>query len=107
MNASNDATKLSANAALNDSQFFIRIPRLARLIHGSCEQLCAVVREGAPSVHPGAAAPAAAPPDYRRVPAFDAKTLSFFSTSRACSIDFSRFAPMFRFDAARYRNAIS
>jgi hypothetical protein len=24
----------SANAALNDSQFFIRIPRLARVIHG-------------------------------------------------------------------------
>jgi hypothetical protein len=34
VNASDDATKLSANAALNDSQFFIRIPRLARVIHG-------------------------------------------------------------------------
>jgi hypothetical protein len=36
-----------------------------------------------------------------------AKTLSFFSASRACSIDFGQFAPMFRLDAARYRNAIS
>jgi hypothetical protein len=36
-----------------------------------------------------------------------AKTLSFFGASRACSIDFGQFAPMFRPDAARYRNAIS
>jgi hypothetical protein len=36
-----------------------------------------------------------------------AKTLSFFDASRACSIDFGQFAPMFRLDAARYRNAIS
>jgi hypothetical protein len=35
------------------------------------------------------------------------KTLSFFGPSAARSIDFGRFAPMFRFDAARYRNAIS
>ena len=27
--------------------------------------------------------------------------------SRACSIDFRQFPPMFRLDAARYRNAIS
>jgi hypothetical protein len=38
----------SANAAPNDSQFFIRIPRLARLIHGRCEPLYAVVCKGAP-----------------------------------------------------------
>src|ERR1700761_8588643 len=37
----------------------------------------------------------------------DAKTLSFFNASRTCSIDFGQFAPMFRVDAARYRNAIS
>jgi hypothetical protein len=37
----------------------------------------------------------------------DAKTLSFFSACPAGSIDFSQFAPMFRLDAARYRNAIS
>lgn len=36
-----------------------------------------------------------------------AKTLSFFGCSRTCSIDFGQFAPMFRLDAARYRNAIS
>jgi hypothetical protein len=35
------------------------------------------------------------------------KTLSFFDASGACSIDFSQFTPMFRLDAARYRNAIS
>jgi hypothetical protein len=35
-----------------------------------------------------------------------AKTLSFFNACRACSIDFSEFAPMFRLDAARYRNAM-
>jgi len=29
-----------------------------------------------------------------------AKTLSFFSTSQPCSIDFVQFVPMFRFDAA-------
>jgi len=34
------------------------------------------------------------------------KTLGFFGASRACSIDFRRFHPMFRIDAARYRNAI-
>jgi hypothetical protein len=36
-----------------------------------------------------------------------AKTLSFFDACRARSIDFGQFAPIFRFDAARYRNAIS
>jgi hypothetical protein len=36
-----------------------------------------------------------------------AKTLSFFNAWRARSIDFGQFAPIFRFDAARYRNAIS
>src|SRR3984885_6348087 len=36
-----------------------------------------------------------------------AETLSFFGASGACSIDFGQFAPMFRLDAARYRNAIS
>jgi hypothetical protein len=36
-----------------------------------------------------------------------AKTLSFFNACRTCSIDFGQFAPMFRLDAARYRNAIS
>jgi hypothetical protein len=36
-----------------------------------------------------------------------AKTLSFFGACRACSIDFCQFAPMFRLNAARYRNAIS
>jgi hypothetical protein len=35
------------------------------------------------------------------------KTLSFFGASGVCSIDFGQFAPMFRLDAARYRNAIS
>jgi hypothetical protein len=40
-------------------------------------------------------------------PASYAKTLSFFRSSRAASIDFGQIAPMFRFDAARYRNAIS
>jgi hypothetical protein len=35
------------------------------------------------------------------------KTLRFFGASDPCSIDFSQFAPMFRIDAARYRNAIS
>jgi hypothetical protein len=35
-----------------------------------------------------------------------AKTLSFFSASRACSIDFSHFDPMFRLNAALDRNAI-
>jgi len=36
-----------------------------------------------------------------------AKTLSFFNACRACSIDFWQFVPIFRLDAARYRNAIS
>jgi hypothetical protein len=36
-----------------------------------------------------------------------AKTLSFFGASGPRSIDFGQFAPMFRLDAARYRNAIS
>jgi hypothetical protein len=31
-NVSSDAARLNANAARNHSQFFIRIPRLARLI---------------------------------------------------------------------------
>jgi hypothetical protein len=35
------------------------------------------------------------------------KTLSFFGASGACSIDFGQFTPIFRLDAARYRNAIS
>jgi hypothetical protein len=35
-----------------------------------------------------------------------AKTLSFFSASRACSIDFGWFDPMFRLNAALDRNAI-
>jgi hypothetical protein len=35
-----------------------------------------------------------------------AETLSFFSASRACSIDFSHFDPMFRLNAALDRNAI-
>jgi hypothetical protein len=35
-----------------------------------------------------------------------AKTLSFFNAWRASSIDFVQFAPMFRLDAARYRNAM-
>jgi hypothetical protein len=35
-----------------------------------------------------------------------AKTLSFFSASRACSIDFGHFDPMFRLNAALDRNAI-
>jgi hypothetical protein len=34
------------------------------------------------------------------------ETLSFFGASRACSIDFGQYPPMFRFDAARYRNAM-
>jgi hypothetical protein len=42
-----------------------------------------------------------------RKSSISAKTLSFFSGSRARSIDFGQFTPMFRFDAARYRNAIS
>jgi hypothetical protein len=35
-----------------------------------------------------------------------AKTLSFFGASRACSIDFGHFDPMFRLNAALDRNAI-
>jgi hypothetical protein len=35
-----------------------------------------------------------------------AKTLSFFGASRACSIDFGHFDPMFRLNAALGRNAI-
>jgi hypothetical protein len=35
-----------------------------------------------------------------------AETLSFFGSSRACSIDFGQYPPMFRLDAARYRNAM-
>jgi hypothetical protein len=35
-----------------------------------------------------------------------AETLSFFDASRTSSIDFGQFAPMFRLDAARYRNAM-
>jgi hypothetical protein len=41
-----------------------------------------------------------------RLTAIDAKTLSFFNTSGACSIDFCQFAPMFRLNAALDRNAI-
>jgi len=40
-------------------------------------------------------------------PAIWAKTSGFLGPSRACSIDFGQIAPMFRLDAARYRNAIS
>jgi hypothetical protein len=36
----------------------------------------------------------------------DAKTLSFFNTSRPCSIDFCQFDPMFPLSAALDRNAI-
>jgi hypothetical protein len=36
----------------------------------------------------------------------DAKTLSFFNTSRSQSIDFCYFAPMFPLNAALDRNAI-
>src|SRR6202012_3713506 len=42
----------------------------------------------------------------RKRAAFCAKTLSFFSASRARSIDFGHFAPMFRLNAALDRNAI-
>jgi hypothetical protein len=35
-----------------------------------------------------------------------AKTLSFFELSGGRRIDFRQFDPMFRLDAARYRNAI-
>jgi hypothetical protein len=35
-----------------------------------------------------------------------AETLSFFSASRTCSIDFGAFGPMFRLNAALDRNAI-
>jgi hypothetical protein len=36
-----------------------------------------------------------------------AKTLGFFSASRSCSIDFGRFQPMFRLEAATFaRKAI-
>jgi hypothetical protein len=52
--ASNDATNLSANAALNDGQFFVRIPRLARLVQGWCEPLYAVACKGA---RPGCRSP--------------------------------------------------
>jgi hypothetical protein len=38
--------------------------------------------------------------------AVDAKTLSFFNTSRPCSIDFCQFDPMFPLNAALDRNAI-
>jgi hypothetical protein len=92
--ASNDASKLNANAALNGSQFCIRIPRLARLIRGSCEPHYAVVGKAVPPVQSNSGGNCA-------------KTLSFFNACRACSIDFWQFAPMFRLDAARYRNAIS
>jgi hypothetical protein len=49
------------------------------------------------------------PPRFRqgKSACIHAKTLSFFNASRTCSIDFGQFAPMFRLDAARYRNAIS
>jgi hypothetical protein len=46
-------------------------------------------------------------PENGRLSPIHAKTLSFFNASRTCSIDFGQFAPMFRPDAARYRNAIS
>ena len=39
-------------------------------------------------------------------PAIWAKTSGFLGPSRACSIDFGQFPPMFRVDAARYRRAI-
>jgi hypothetical protein len=42
----------------------------------------------------------------RKRAAFCAKTLSFFSASRARSIDFGHFDPMFRLNAALDRNAI-
>jgi hypothetical protein len=35
------------------------------------------------------------------------QNIKLFRPSAARSIDFGQFAPMFRFDAARYRNAIS
>jgi hypothetical protein len=35
------------------------------------------------------------------------RNIKLFRRFRACSIDFGQFAPMFRLDAARYRNAIS
>ena len=37
----------------------------------------------------------------------ECKNIKLFQRFRACSIDFGQFAPMFRLDAARYRNAIS
>jgi hypothetical protein len=42
----------------------------------------------------------------RKRAAFCAKTLIFFGASRARSIDFGHFDPMFRFNAALGRNAI-
>ena len=35
------------------------------------------------------------------------KNIKLFQCLARCSIDFGQFDPMFRFDAARYRNAIS
>jgi hypothetical protein len=69
----------------------------------SCERLPPVVCRAAPPVQFGTAGAAGNGPQTP----IHAKTLSFFNASRTRSIDFGQFAPMFRLDAARYRNAIS
>ena len=54
----------------------------------------------------GGAMPGADTDDNAAIFRIPAKTLSFCDASRVCSIDFGQFVPMFRLDAARYRNAI-
>jgi len=55
----------------------------------------------------GGGMPGADTDDNAAIFRIPAKTLSFCDASRVCSIDFGQFVPMFRLDAARYRNAIS